>query len=137
MAYFWFNALKLWRSNRKSASPIQKIGSPPYFYFRFGLYSPRDGTFCRFLPRITLVLFILPLMPLLSIFSFHSFSLLISSSSVSAMTAKSSAYLPFWYWLTWVVLEKGPLNMCVCVCVCVCVCARARVRVCILTCPWV
>ena len=31
-------------------------------------------------------------MPLLSTFSFHSFSLLISSSSVSAITAKSSAY---------------------------------------------
>ena len=27
-----------WRSNRKSGSPIQKIGSPPYFYFRFGHY---------------------------------------------------------------------------------------------------
>jgi len=25
--------------------------------------------------------------------------------------------LPFWYWPTWVVLEKGPLNQCVCVCV--------------------
>ena len=25
--------------------------------------------------------------------------------------------LPFWYWLTWVVPEKGPLNGCVCVCV--------------------
>ena len=24
--------------------------------------------------------------------------------------------LPFWYWLTWVVPEKGPLNGCVCVC---------------------
>jgi len=23
--------------------------------------------------------------------------------------------LPFWYWLTWVVLAKGPLNECVCV----------------------
>ena len=23
--------------------------------------------------------------------------------------------VPFWYWLTWVVLEKGPLNGCVCV----------------------
>ena len=22
--------------------------------------------------------------------------------------------LPFWYWLTWVVPEKGPLNGCVC-----------------------
>ena len=26
-------------------------------------------------------------------------------------------HLPFWYWLTWVVLDKRPLNMCVCVCV--------------------
>ena len=25
----------------------------------------------------------------------------------------------FWYWLTWVVPEKEPLNGCVCVCVCV------------------
>ena len=25
----------------------------------------------------------------------------------------------FWYWLTWVVPDKGPLNGCVCVCVCV------------------
>jgi len=25
--------------------------------------------------------------------------------------------LPFWFWLTWVVPEKGPLNGCVCVCV--------------------
>jgi len=25
--------------------------------------------------------------------------------------------LPFWYWLTWVVPDKGPLNGCVCVCV--------------------
>jgi len=28
-------------------------------------------------------------------------------------------FLPFWYRLTWVVPEKGPLNGCVCVCVCV------------------
>ena len=40
----------------------------------------------------TLVLFILTLMPLLSTLSFHSLSLLIGSSSVSAITAKSSAY---------------------------------------------
>ena len=25
--------------------------------------------------------------------------------------------LPFWYWLTWVVPDKGPLNECVCACV--------------------
>jgi len=31
--------------------------------------------------------------------------------------------------LTWVVLDKGPLNG-VCVCVCVCVCVRVRVCVC-------
>jgi len=29
--------------------------------------------------------------------------------------------LPFWYRLTRVVPEKGPLNVCVCVCVNVCV----------------
>ena len=29
---------------------------------------------------------------------------------------KSRLVLPFWYWLTWVVPEKGPLNGCVCVC---------------------
>ena len=23
--------------------------------------------------------------------------------------------LPFWYWLTWVVLDKGPLNVCSCI----------------------
>jgi len=27
--------------------------------------------------------------------------------------------LLFWYQLSWVVPEKGPLNVCVCVCVCV------------------
>ena len=27
--------------------------------------------------------------------------------------------LPFWYRLTWVVPDNGPLNGCVCVCVCV------------------
>ena len=42
---------------------------------------------------------------------------------------KTRLVLPFWYCLTWVVLEKGPLNACVCVrvCVCVCVCVRACV----------
>jgi len=30
--------------------------------------------------------------------------------------------LPFWYRLTRVVPEKGPLNRCVCVCVCIGVC---------------
>jgi len=34
--------------------------------------------------------------------------------------SKSRLVLPFWYWLTQVVPEKGPLNGCVCVCVCVC-----------------
>jgi len=35
--------------------------------------------------------------------------------------SKIQTGLPFWYRLTWVVPEKGPLNGCVCVCVCVCV----------------
>ena len=36
-------------------------------------------------------------------------------------SVKSRFVLPFWYRLTWVVPDKGPLNVCVCVCVCVCV----------------
>jgi len=39
--------------------------------------------------------------------------------SLSLASVKSRLVLPFWYWLTWVVPEKGQLNGCVCVCVCV------------------
>ena len=39
--------------------------------------------------------------------------------SLSLASVKSRLVLPFWYWLTRVVVEKGPLNGCVCVCVCV------------------
>jgi len=35
--------------------------------------------------------------------------------SLSLASVKSRLVLPFWYWLTRVVLEKGPLNGCVCV----------------------
>ena len=35
---------------------------------------------------------------------------------LSLALVKSWLALPFWYRLTWVVLEKGPLNGCVCVC---------------------
>ena len=41
--------------------------------------------------------------------------------SLSIASVKSTLDLPFWYRLTWVVPEKGPLNVCVCVCVCACV----------------
>ena len=34
--------------------------------------------------------------------------------SLSLASVKSRLVLPFWYWLTWVVPEKGPLNGCVC-----------------------
>ena len=34
---------------------------------------------------------------------------------LSLASVKSRLVLPFWYRLTWVVLEKGPLNVCVCV----------------------
>ena len=34
--------------------------------------------------------------------------------SLSLTSVKSRLVLPFWYWLTWVVLDKGPLNGCVC-----------------------
>jgi len=36
--------------------------------------------------------------------------------SLCLASVKSRLVLPFWYWLTWVVPEKGPLNGCVCVC---------------------
>jgi len=35
---------------------------------------------------------------------------------VSLASVKSRLVLPFWYWLTRVVPDKGPLNGCVCVC---------------------
>jgi len=41
--------------------------------------------------------------------------------SLSLASVKSRLVLPFWYQLTQVVPDKGPLNGCVCVCVCVCV----------------
>jgi len=50
---------------------------------------------------------------------------------------KSKLVLPFWYRLTWVVPDRGPLNVCVCVCVrvhaCACVCVCVCVRVCVCT----
>ena len=36
--------------------------------------------------------------------------------SLSLASVKSRLVSPFWYRLTWVVPEKGPLNGCVCVC---------------------
>jgi len=49
-------------------------------------------TFCCSPLTMTLVLFIFTLMPLFSTKSFYSLSLLIRSSSVSAITTRSSAY---------------------------------------------
>jgi len=37
--------------------------------------------------------------------------------SLSLASVKSRLVFPFWYRLTWVVSDKGPLNVCVCVCV--------------------
>ena len=34
---------------------------------------------------------------------------------LSLASVKSRLVLPFWYWLTWVVPDIGPLNGCVCV----------------------
>ena len=33
--------------------------------------------------------------------------------------SKSRLVFPFWYQLTWVVLDKGPLNGCCCCCYCI------------------
>jgi len=41
--------------------------------------------------------------------------------SLSLASVKSRLVLPFWYRLTWVVSEKGPLNARACVRACVCV----------------
>jgi len=51
--------------------------------------------------------------------------------SLSLASVKSRLVLPFWYRLTWVVREKGPLNGRVCVCVraCACVCACVCVMI--------
>ena len=38
--------------------------------------------------------------------------------SLSLASVKSRLVLPFWYWLTWEVPEKGPLNGCMCMYVC-------------------
>jgi len=40
--------------------------------------------------------------------------------SLSLASVKSRLVLPFWYRLTRVVPDRGPLNGCVCVCVCMC-----------------
>ena len=52
---------------------------------------------------------------------------------LSLASVKSRLVLPFWYRLTWVVPEKGLLNVCVRACVraCVWVCARACVHACV------
>jgi len=39
-----------------------------------------------------------------------------ATATQSLASVKSRLVLPFWYRLTWVVLEKGPLNGCVCLC---------------------
>jgi len=38
-----------------------------------------------------------------------------ADANATLASVKSRLVLPFWYWLTWVVLEKGLLNVCVCV----------------------
>jgi len=51
---------------------------------------------------------------------FHIAQLMPLPLTVSCFS-KSRLVLPFWYRLTWVVLDKGPLHGCVRACVCVCV----------------
>ena len=49
----------------------------------------------------------------------HTAQLMPLPLTVSCFSNIRIVFLPFWYRLTWVVPEKGPLNVCVCVCVCV------------------
>ena len=37
-----------------------------------------------------------------------------ATAALSLASVKSRLVLLFWYWLTWVVPDKGPLNLCVC-----------------------
>ena len=46
--------------------------------------------------------------------------------SLSVASVKSRLVLPFWYRLTWVVPEKGPLNVCMYVCVYMFICIVHR-----------
>ena len=46
--------------------------------------------------------------------------------SLSLASVKSRLVLPLWYRLTWVVPDKGPLNVCVCVCYAIHVCVRTK-----------
>jgi len=46
----------------------------------------------------------------------HSFGAEWFASCLSLASVKSRLVLPFWYRLTRVVPEKGPLNVCVCMC---------------------
>ena len=52
------------------------------------------------------------------------------ATPMSLASVKSRLVLHFWYQLTWVVPDKGPLNVCVCVCVCVYVCVVDRMHAC-------
>jgi len=52
-------------------------------------------------------------------------------------SVKSRLVLPFWYRLTRVVPEKGPLNVCVCVCECVCVSVHLMFPTCPSVCVYV
>jgi len=56
----------------------------------------------------------------------HMAQLMLLPLTISC-SSKIQIGLPFWYRLTWVVPDKGPLKGCVCVraCACMCVCVRA------------
>jgi len=58
----------------------------------------------------------------------HIAQLMLLPLTVSSV--KSRFVLPFLYRLTWVVPDKGVLNVCVCVCVCVCLCVSVFVCLC-------
>ena len=43
----------------------------------------------------------------------HMTQLIPLQLTVSCFNKNPDWFLPFWYWLAWVVPEKGPLNVCV------------------------
>jgi len=57
----------------------------------------------------------------------HMAQLMLLPLTISC-SSKIQIGLPFWYRLTWVVPDKGPLKGCVCVCVRACACMWVCVR---------
>jgi len=66
----------------------------------------------------------------------HMAQLMLLPLTISC-SSKIQIGLPFWYRLTWVVPDKGPLKGCVCVCMRTCACMCVCMRACFYAVGWV